>query len=91
MKLTLRALSFAISVVYSMSIESMAEVVKGYPDLLVCKLPDRTIVLYLQRVPKSGPAIYMSPNSQFVTLNDDGKVYRSGKEMVGCEKKQFSD
>lgn len=69
---------------------SMAAVVEGYPDLLICEVPDGTIVLYLQQVEKGGDAIYMSPNSKYVTLKTDGKIYRSEKEMQGCERSQFS-
>ena len=62
-----------------------AELIKGYPDALVCEVGkdenSSNAVLYLQKVYTNGTAIYMSPNGKFGTLQNNGVFERKG---LGC-------
>jgi hypothetical protein len=82
---------FATFFAASLASNSSAELVKGFPDALVCDVPKGKIVLYLHLVEKTGSAIFMAQGGKYVTLKKDGTVIRDGKVMQSCTKREISN
>ncbi len=69
--------------------KSNAEILRGYPDALVCQVEDFAVVVYLHRVQKDGSAIFMTQGGEFVQWKKDGTVIRNNKPFQGCEPRKF--
>ena len=56
-----------------------AELVKGYPEAIICKTVDYRALVYLDRVNADGSAVYMAlGGSAFATVTPDGVLHHEG-------------
>jgi hypothetical protein len=69
--------------------DANAELIKGYPDALVCTAGERKFVFHLNQIQKSGSAIFMEQGGQYVTWKEDGTVIRNDKPFPNCEPRTY--
>ncbi len=56
---------------------AQAEMIPGYPDVIICSTPESTFVLRIQRVEKDGSASYENGNN-IIVVDSDRVVQREG-------------
>ncbi|MCP4382963.1 MAG: hypothetical protein GY798_16340 [Hyphomicrobiales bacterium] len=55
-----------------------AEIIEGYPDVVVCRSQDARTAVYLHQVRDDGSAVYMTLGEGFATVSPDGIFSREG-------------
>ena len=86
---TIASLALALLLAFATE-DANAQLVQGYPDAIVCDVPEGKVVAYLNQVQKDGTAIFMSQNRQYAKWMKDGTVLRNDKPFPGCKSHSFS-
>src|SRR5262249_48904860 len=59
----------------------IAEILKGYPDAIICRAGDSRVVAYLASVKDDGSAIYRPPLAEFyITVTPDHILHHQGTD-----------
>ncbi|MGI9520441.1 MAG: hypothetical protein ACR2PG_02220 [Hyphomicrobiaceae bacterium] len=66
-----------------------AEIIRGYPDALVCQVENFKVIIYIHRIQEDGSAIFMTQGGEFVQWKKDGTVIRNNKPFKGCQPHTF--
>jgi hypothetical protein len=55
-----------------------AEILKGYPDAIVCRVADAKVVVYIAGVKDDGSAIYRTSTDIYATITSDHVFHHEG-------------
>lgn len=78
MKAAIKLVSILAIAASSFFFSARAEIIPGYPDIIICTTPVASFIFHLQRVENDGSATYMTEKA-IVSVGSDGIFRRDGE------------